>query len=283
MELLCILSLCGKAGNPRGDAARQGYLARKDLPLINPVFLNGVAYCNAISYSFYMKAVILAAGRGTRLRPLTDTCPKPLLSLREKPILEHILEQLPKEVTEVIIVVDHLKEQIRLFLSKNSPSLKVHLVEQANGQKGTLAALRSTTSFFEKGERFLVLNGDDLVSRKNLEKMLDYQRAFGVHFTNTMPRYHKVMSRNGFLDGLVAQSEEEQITGVDIATGAYLLDTDIFHFEARLLAGNEIGIPQTILDHKESYPVPIVAFDFWVSINSIQDLQDAQDIIIPRK
>jgi len=55
-----------------------------------------------------MKAIILAAGRGTRMKPLTDTTPKPLISIAGKPILEHNLEHIYESVDEIIIVIKYL-------------------------------------------------------------------------------------------------------------------------------------------------------------------------------
>ena len=72
-----------------------------------------------------MKAIILCAGRGTRLQPLTDTVPKTLLTVKNKPILQHILENLPDQIDEVFLVVDYLKEKIIEFIAKYHSDLKI--------------------------------------------------------------------------------------------------------------------------------------------------------------
>jgi NDP-sugar pyrophosphorylase family protein len=59
-----------------------------------------------------MKAIILAAGRGTRLTPITDTIPKPMISIAGRPILEHTIENIYTQVDEIIIVVKYLSENI---------------------------------------------------------------------------------------------------------------------------------------------------------------------------
>jgi len=60
-----------------------------------------------------MKAIILAAGRGTRLKPITDTTPKPLIKIRGKSILEYFLEQVYSHVNEIILIVNYKSEMFQ--------------------------------------------------------------------------------------------------------------------------------------------------------------------------
>jgi NDP-sugar pyrophosphorylase family protein len=62
-----------------------------------------------------MKAIILAAGRGTRLQPLTNTIPKPMIQICGKPILEYLMESLYSSVTEIILVVKYKEDIIREY------------------------------------------------------------------------------------------------------------------------------------------------------------------------
>ncbi len=222
-----------------------------------------------------MKAIILAAGKGTRLQPLTFDTPKPLLEVRGIPIIEHILTELPEEITEVIIVAEHLKDKIKHYFNQKSYPFSIQIIEQIKDKKGTLAALLSAKNILSANEKFLVLNGDDLIKKEDLKNTLKHDRSFGVCHSTRLPRYHKVVSKNGLLDSLVPQTEAEKLEGVMIATGTYFLDTGIFNFEPHLLAGDEIGIPQTLLDYKDFYPVTVVEFNYWQPINSLEDLAKA--------
>lgn len=225
-----------------------------------------------------MKAIIFAAGKGTRLKPLTETVPKPLLELCGKPILEYILENIPDEIEEIIIVGDHLIDQLQTFIASYDTKKNIHIIQQDRTCSGTMAALLSTKHMFKKGERFLVLNGDDLQSKEELELYLKYPRAFGVQHMN-IP-YYAIESENGILTNFRKQTDEEKkSTGALIATGVYVLDTDIFDFEPVLLSDGDIGLPQTILSKKEIYPMHVIETKKWVPINTHDDYQKAKDLL----
>ncbi len=88
-----------------------------------------------------MKCIILAAGKGTRLNPLTDTRPKPLIPIANKSILEWNLDALTGVVDEVIIVIGYKGDMIKEKIGKKYGSLKISYVEQKE-QKGTGHALQ---------------------------------------------------------------------------------------------------------------------------------------------
>ncbi len=219
-----------------------------------------------------MKAIILCAGKGTRMRPLTNTIPKPLLLIKGKELLLYILENLPDEITEVFLITSYLREQIENFvLTKCNFNFSIKCIEQIPNKKGTFAALLSVKNFLQENEKFLVLNGDDLISKDDLEKIIAFKRCFTVQKA-IMPRYYKVVQdNNGILFSFEAQNEYEKEHGTLIATGTYVIDTGIFNYEPRLLTGDEIGIPQTIMDNKNTYPINVLEINSWIPVNSLDD------------
>src|SRR5579864_8888004 len=111
-----------------------------------------------------MKAFILAAGNGTRLRPLTDTEPKCLLKIQGTPMLSILLENCRAAgIEEVLINVHAHSAKVRDFVSRNNGHARVHIEEEEEllGSAGTLAANRS---FVNEEEAFLVHYGDVLTS-----------------------------------------------------------------------------------------------------------------------
>src|SRR3989449_1523283 len=109
-----------------------------------------------------MKAMVLAAGLGTRLRPLTDTLPKPLLPVAGRPLLEWNLLLLKRHgITEVIINLHHLGEQIVRALGDGARlGLRLAYSHEPTLQ-GTGGGIKQAAPFLKDGP-FLVLNGDTL-------------------------------------------------------------------------------------------------------------------------
>lgn len=218
-----------------------------------------------------MKAIILAAGRGTRLKPLTDTTPKTLLPIHGKPILRYVLDSLPDEIDEVIIIADHLKEHVEMFAREHTHETRpIHVIAQKAGSKGTMAALLSAKPYLSN-ERFLVINGDDIHQKESLEEILRHERSFGVQQMH-MPGYHAVRHKDGFLSHFEPATPGEE---TPIATGAYALDTHIFNIEPALLRDGELGLPQTILVYKETHPVRYIETKGWIPVNTHEDLARA--------
>ena len=121
-----------------------------------------------------MQAVILAAGKGTRLRPLTNQIPKPLIDICGKPLIEHVLDALPDSVDEIFIVVNHLREALIAHLgsSWHDKLIRYIIQDPLSGTAGAIHLLRTELHNF-----FLVVNGDDLYRRMDLESLVTHDLA----------------------------------------------------------------------------------------------------------
>jgi len=124
-----------------------------------------------------MKAMILAAGLGTRLRPLTDTVPKALVELNGRTLLEITIARLKSfGVTEIIVNVHHHAEKIAAFLkSKNNFAIRIELSREDDLLLDTGGGLKKAAWFFQEGnsdEPFL-LHNVDVLTTIDLRQMLD--------------------------------------------------------------------------------------------------------------
>ena len=117
-----------------------------------------------------MKAIILAAGEGSRMRPLTYTRPKVMLPIANKPILEHlILEAREAGITDFIIVVGYHDEQVRSYFSNGHRwSVNISYSNQRR-QLGTADAVQMVEGMIDGN--FLMMNGDIIVDRKDISAL----------------------------------------------------------------------------------------------------------------
>jgi bifunctional UDP-N-acetylglucosamine pyrophosphorylase/glucosamine-1-phosphate N-acetyltransferase len=122
-----------------------------------------------------MKAVILAAGEGTRMRPMTYTRPKVMLPLANRPILEHLLIEINQTgITEFVFVVGYHDEQVRDYFKSGAKwGVNIVYVNQRK-QQGTADAVKMVESSVVDGN-FLLLNGDVIVNSQDLKKVVAAQ------------------------------------------------------------------------------------------------------------
>jgi mannose-1-phosphate guanylyltransferase len=120
-----------------------------------------------------MKAFLLAAGEGRRLRPLTETTPKCLIPIRGTPLMALWLELLERHgVTDVLVNLHHARDRVLAFLQSHQTSIRVSLVheEQLLGSAGTVAANRQ---FVDGEDRFLIVYADNLTN-VDLTRMIQF-------------------------------------------------------------------------------------------------------------
>jgi bifunctional UDP-N-acetylglucosamine pyrophosphorylase/glucosamine-1-phosphate N-acetyltransferase len=154
------------------------------------------------------KAVVLAAGRGTRLQPVTFDTSKCMLPLLGKPILWHILDAVKKAgVTEVYIIVGYKKEKIIEYFGKEGSirNLKINFVEQEK-RDGTAKAI----DLVNLDEDFLVLNGDTLVDFNDIDQILKQHEGdatLGVRKVDEPSNYGIVEVDEGKVRSIVEKPE----------------------------------------------------------------------------
>ena len=163
-----------------------------------------------------MQAVILAAGLGTRLRPITLTTPKPLLKIDDKTIIEHTLSSLPSGIDEIFIVVNYLRDQIRTHLGEQWNRIPIHYIVQdpLNGTGGAMMLLRNRLQ-----DRFLVVNGDDLYAKEDLEMMMNYSTSILLCPTENQLQNGADLNNEGLFIGLKVSDTQISYR----VCGAYLL------------------------------------------------------------
>ncbi len=221
-----------------------------------------------------MQAVILAAGKGTRLRPLTLEIPKPMLPVGGKPILEHTLAALPTEVDEAIIVVDYLADQIRAHFGDRFGHLKIIYVTQ--GEKtGTAAALGYARPHLRPGENFMVVHSDDIYSAPDLKAAVKAGPSVLVAESDHPERFGVcVLDKDGNLDYMLEKPENPPCNLV--MTGVYVLPHEIFDMPVTTSKNGEITLSEQVGLLAKKIPLKIVRMSLWVPINNHEEYEAAQ-------
>lgn len=228
-----------------------------------------------------MQAVILAAGRGTRMGDLTEAVPKPMLQVAGKTLLEYKLDMLPESVDEVIIIVGYLGGVIQKTLGGEYNGKRILYVEQ-DVLDGTAGALWRARDILH--DQFIVMMGDDLYSTEDVDLCLSKDGAWTM----------LVQETDDMHGGAVQVGEDGSITAIkENGTGHGFVGTNFFAldmrvFDAELIpkseGSDEYGLPQTVVAASKKMDIPFYAIpaSFWVQITSPEDLTRAADILKAR-
>lgn len=224
-----------------------------------------------------MKAVILAAGKGTRMGSLSVETPKPLLKVLGKTLLEHKLDMLPDSIDEVIVVVGYLKEKIIEQIGSSYKNKKITYIVQ-DEHLGTAHALFLCKYLLK--EKFLVLMGDDIYSKEDIEECLKYDWAILVKEMESMKSGGQIIfDDEGNLEDIF-EGDHSGSSGW-ISTNMFSLLPDIFNYEMvkKDPTSKEFGLPQTILSANKDFKIKVVQSRFWLQITTPEDLKTAETFL----
>jgi NDP-sugar pyrophosphorylase family protein len=225
-----------------------------------------------------MKAVILAGGLGSRLKPFTEVIPKPLLPIGEKSVLEIQMERLKMfGFNEIYLATNYKSDYIENFFGDGSRygiSLKISKENIPLGTAGPLMLIKD-----ELKEPFLVMNGD-ILSLINFKDLYDFALIQQSDLTITIKKEITPFAfGNIFFEG-------DQVTGIQekpdiimyILAGIYLMKPDIFRFFPK--TPEYFGMDKLIMNmiaDKE----PVTKYDlkeYWLDIGRLNDYEKAQEV-----
>ena len=241
-----------------------------------------------------MKAMILAAGKGTRVQPITHVIPKPMIPILQKPVMEFLLELLKEHgFTEVMVNVSHLAEEIENYFrdgqrfgveiaySFEGSIQDGELIGGALGSAGGLKKIQDFQTFFD--DTFVVLCGDALIDL-DLTEAVKRHRAKGALaslVTKTVPKdqvssYGVVVSDDdGKIQAFQEKPNVEEALSDTINTGIYLFEPEIFE---HIPSGTSFDIGADLFPAlvKQGAPFYALPMDFeWVDIGKVPDYWQA--------
>ena len=171
-----------------------------------------------------MQAVILAAGEGKRIRPMTRSRPKAMIPVANRPIIAYVIDALVKNgIRDIIVVVGYRKEQVIRYL--NQLDIPVEVVVQ-DKQIGTAQALKCAETHL-KGD-FIVLPGDNYIDAHSIARIKAVKNAVLVKEHPNPSNFGVVTLHEGFITNIV--EKPQHAASFMVSTGIYSLTKDFFRF-----------------------------------------------------
>ncbi|MEA5416821.1 NDP-sugar synthase [Synechococcus sp. BA-132 BA5] len=241
-----------------------------------------------------MKAMILAAGKGTRVRPITHTTPKPMIPILQKPVMEFLLELLREHgFNEIMVNVSHLSEEIENYF-RDGQRFDVQiaysfegrisdgeLIGEAMGSAGGLKKIQDFQAFFD--DTFVVLCGDALIDLDLTEAVRRHREkgAMASLITKRVPR--ELVSSYGVVvtdeAGRVLSFQEkpsvEEAASDMINTGIYIFEPAVLDF---IPSGEPFDIAADLFPRLVASGAPFFALPMefeWVDIGKVPDYWQA--------
>lgn len=226
-----------------------------------------------------MKAVILAGGKGTRLKPYTTVFPKPLMPIGDRPILEIIIRQLRSQgLRDIIITVGHLGELIMTFFGDGNQlevNIKYSKEDEPLGTAGCLELIKK-----ELKETFIMINGD-ILTTLNFSELINYHKRNGAIATIALKK------REIYIDfGIVELDRSNSIKGyTEKPTINHLVSMGVYVFEPRVVEyikpGQKLDFPELIkvLISRGEVVKGFVFDGYWLDIGRTEDYEKANEEI----
>lgn len=220
-------------------------------------------------------AVIMCGGLGRRLGQLTQDCPKPLLRVGKKPILETIIENFVESgCKDIYLSVNYKSEMIKQYFGTGEKwGIKISYLEEQKSL-GTAGPLSLITEYVKKP--FIVMNGD-ILTKINFENLISYHNETNSLATICVREYdfqvpYGVVNINQ--DGKVKEIVEKPIHSFFISAGVYMLSPEILHqIEADIFLDMPILLKKCISNEQRISSFPIK--EYWVDIGKMDDYEKA--------
>ena len=227
-----------------------------------------------------MKAVVMAGGEGSRLRPLTIGRPKPMVPMVSKPVMGHILDLLKRHgITEVVVTLHFMPEVIQSYFGDGgSLGMTIHYAVEET-PLGTAGSVKNAEQFLD--EPFLIISGD-AVTDINLQEIMDFHQEKGAEATLTLYRVPNPLEYGVIItdpDGRITQFLEKPSWGEVISdtvnTGIYVINPAVLDLieEGVSTDWSKEVFPQLLEDGRPLYG--FVAGGNWTDVGDISEYMRA--------
>ena len=229
-----------------------------------------------------MKAVVMAGGEGTRLRPLTSNRPKPLVPIINKPIAQHIIEHLKRAgITDIVITLYYLAEEIQGFFGDGSEHGVNIVYSIEDTPLGTAGSVRKAWEHL-KDDTFIIVSGDALTDI-DIPRALEYHRKNQSEATLVLQHVENPLEFGVVItddDGRIRRFLEKpswgEVFSDTVNTGMYILEPQVLDLmdEGRNYDWSQDIFPRMLAEGKPLFGY--IMEEYWTDVGSLQQYRQAQ-------
>jgi bifunctional UDP-N-acetylglucosamine pyrophosphorylase/glucosamine-1-phosphate N-acetyltransferase len=228
-----------------------------------------------------MKAIILAAGEGVRMRPLTLTIPKPLIEVGGVSLLHHLIEKLPDHIDEVILVIGYLGHHIKNTIGDSYLGKKINYVTQKE-KHGTFHALTLCEPFLNENESFCLFYADDLIDKKTIDNLLRHELAISVCEIEDPRKFGVAVVDEYMYIKEIEEKPEKPKSNLVTANGC-VLNKKVFLYPPKQNKNGEFYLSEAISNMAKENPVKAIIGTFWFPIATPEDVKRAEELLYKQK
>jgi mannose-1-phosphate guanylyltransferase/phosphomannomutase len=229
-----------------------------------------------------MKAVVMAGGEGTRLRPLTSNRPKPLVPVLNKPIAQHIIEHCKRAgITDIVVTLYYLAEEIQNYFGDGS-DMGVNLIYSIEDTPlGTAGSVKKAERYLND-DTFIIVSGDALTDL-NIEKAVAYHRTKQAEATLILQsvanplEFGVVMTEeDGRIKRFLEKPSWGEVFSDTVNTGMYVLEPSVFSLMEpdRNYDWSQDIFPKMLAEQRELFGY--VMQEYWTDVGSLEQYRQAQ-------
>ena len=224
-----------------------------------------------------MQVIVLAAGRGTRMQPLTENVPKPMLPLGPKPMVARVADTaITAGAEQLVFVVGYEGQSVREYIGESYGGVPVTYVEQRD-QVGTADAVRVAADHVSG--RFAVLNGDNIYDTESLSELFETGPGIGAYQVENPTAYGVLETQAGFVEGLIEKPVNPPSTLIN--AGAYVFpESTTALLDVPKSDRGEFELTDVVNRVIDEHELSFVEFDRWKDVGRPWELLEATAAVL---